>query len=217
MNKLMTAQEAVARVKDGDVVMVGGFLQGGSPEMLVGALLDGKAKDLTIVSNDTGTANTKTIQLQQQGRVKKVYATYIGANVETGRMVIENPESVELNPQGTLAERIRAAGAGIAAFLTPVGVKTIVERGRETTWLNGREYLMEEALHGDVALVHATIADETGNCFMRGTTKNFNAIMPAACKYAIVEAEKVVPAGELDPELVTVPGIFIDAIVRLEG
>lgn len=217
MNKLTTVAEAVSHVKDGDVLMIGGFLQGGSPETLVGGLLKASAKDLTIVSNDTGTAETRTIQLQQQGRVKKVYATYIGANVETGRMVIENPDSVELNPQGTLAERIRAAGAGIAAFLTPVGVKTVVERGRETVKLNGREYLMEEALHGDVAFVRATIVDELGNCFMRGTTKNFNAIMPQACKYAVVEAEKIVPAGELDPELVTVPGIFIDAIVKVEA
>ena len=216
MNKLTTAREAVSHVKDGDVLMIGGFLQGGSPETLVGALLHASATDLTIVSNDTGTASTKTILLQQQGRVKKVHATYIGANVETGRMVIENPQSVELNPQGTLAERIRAAGAGIAAFLTPVGVKTVVERGRETVRLNGREYLMEEALHGDVAFVRATVADEMGNCFMRGTTKNFNAIMPAACKYAVVEAEKIVPVGELDPELITVPGIFIDAVVPAE-
>lgn len=217
MNKIITANEAVSHVKDGDVLMIGGFLQGGSPETLVGALLSTDAKELTIVSNDTGTANTNTIKLQQQGRVKKVYATYIGANTETGRMVIENPESVELNPQGTLAERIRAAGAGIAAFLTPVGVKTIVERGRETTKLNGKEYLLEEALHGDVGFVHATVVDTLGNCFMRGTTKNFNAIIPAACSYTIVEAEKIVPAGELDPELITVPGIFIDAIVQVEG
>lgn len=216
MNKRTTLQEAVSHVKDGDVLMIGGFLQGGSPESLVGALLDTQAKELTIVSNDTGTANTNTIRLQQQGRVKKVYATYIGANVETGRMVIENPDSVELNPQGTLAERIRAAGAGIPAFLTPVGVKTIVERGRETVKLGGREYLMEEALHGDAAFVRATVADEFGNCYMRGTTKNFNAIMPAACKYAVVEAETIVPVGELDPELVTVPGIFIDAVVQAE-
>lgn len=216
MDKRMTAADAVSHVKDGDVLMVGGFLQGGSPETLLGALLKTQARDLTIISNDTGTAETRTIELQRQGRVAKVYATYIGANVETGRMVIENPDSVELNPQGTLAERIRAAGAGIAAFLTPVGVRTIVERGRTPVTLNGRQYLMEEALHGDVALVRATVADEMGNCFMRGTTKNFNAIMPAACKYAIVEAELIVAAGELDPELVTVPGIFIDAIVQAE-
>lgn len=217
MNKLTTAEAAVSRVKDGDVLMIGGFLQGGSPEMLVGALLNTSAANLTIVSNDTGTGATRTIELQKQGRVKKVYATYIGANVETGRMILEDPASVELNPQGTLAERIRAAGAGIAAFLTPVGVKTIVERGREPVTLHGRQYLMEEALHGDVAFVHATVADTAGNCFMRGTTKNFNAIMPAACKYAVAEAERIVPEGELDPELVTVPGIFIDAVVQAEA
>ena len=217
MEKIMTAKEAVSFVKDRDLIMIGGFLQGGSPEALIAALLETDATDLTIVSNDTGTANSNIMKLQLQGRVSKVYATYIGANPETGRMVIENPDSVELNPQGTLAERIRAAGAGIAAFLTPVGVKTIVERGRETVELNGREYLMEEALHGDVGFVRASVVDTLGNCFMRGTTKNFNAIIPPACKFTVVEAGKIVPAGELDPELITVPGIFIDAIVRAEG
>ena len=217
MDKIKTAKDAVSRVKNGDVVMIGGFLQGGSPEALISALLETNAADLTIVSNDTGTANSNIIKLQLQGRVSRVYASYIGANPETGRMVIENPESVELNPQGTLAERVRAAGAGIAAFLTPVGVGTIVERGRKTITLNGREYLMEEALHGDVGLIRASVADTLGNCFMRGTTKNFNAIIPPACKYTIVETEKIVPVGELDPELITVPGIFIDAIVRVEG
>lgn len=217
MGKLTTIQDAVSRVRDGDVLMIGGFLQGGSPETLLGGLLETSAANLTIVSNDTGTGALRTILLQRQGRVKKVYATYIGANAETGRMILEDPDSVELNPQGTLAERIRAAGAGIAAFLTPVGVKTIVERGRPTVTMHGREYLMEEALYGDVAFVRATVADTSGNCFMRGTTKNFNAIMPAACRYAVAEAEQIVPAGELDPELVTVPGIFIDAIVQAEA
>lgn len=217
VGKVMTAAEAVNHVKDGDVLMIGGFLQGGSPETLVGALLHTNARDLTIISNDTGKADTRTIELQRQGRVIRVYASYIGYNAETGRMLMENPQSVELVPQGTLAERIRAAGAGIPAFFTPVGVGTVIAETRQSMVLHGREYLMEEALPGDVAFVRATIADEMGNCFMRGTTKNFNAIMPAACRYAIVEAEQIVPVGALDPELVTVPGIFIDAVVQAEG
>lgn len=216
INKVMTAKEAVSRVKDGDTLLIGGFLQGGSPEHLLSALLETSASSLTVISNDTGTANTNTIKLQQQGRVKKVYASYIGANSETGAMLMSDEESVELCPQGSLAERIRAGGAGIPAFLTPVGIGTIVERGKKKMELNGREYLMETALRGNVALVHATVADEFGNCYMKGSTKNFNAIMPPAADYCVVEAEKIVKVGELDPELITVSGIFVDAVVEVK-
>ena len=214
MDKRTTAQEAVIHIQDGCRLLVGGFLQGGSPETLIDALLETKATDLHIISNDTGNANTKTIQLMKQGRVKRVTASYIGLNPETISMRLNNPDSVELCPQGTLAERVRAAGAGIPAFFTPTGVGTIVEQGKKKTELDGREYLMEKALKGDVALIHATIADTSGNCFMRGSTKNFNAIMPAAADYCVVEAEQIVEVGELDPELVTVSGIFVDAVVK---
>ena len=215
MNKLTTAAQAIQRVKDGDTVMIGGFLQGGSPETLVRALVEkSTASGLTIISNDTGRETTETIKLQYQGRVRHVKATWIGANPETGRMLIEDPDSVELCPQGTFAERIRCGGAGIAGFLTPTGVGTVVEKGKQKLTLNGHEYLLETALHADVALVHATVADETGNLFMRGSTKNFNALMPAAADYVIAEAERIIPAGELDPEVVTVPGILVDAIVK---
>lgn len=216
INKVMTAKEAIARVKDGDTLLIGGFLQGGSPEHLLAALLETKASGLTVISNDTGTADTNTIKLQQQGRVKKVYASYIGANAETGAMLMNDENSVELCPQGSLAERIRAGGAGIPAFLTPVGIGTIVERGKKKVELDGREYLMETALRGDVALVHATVADEFGNCYMKGSTKNFNAVMPPAADYCVVEAEKIVKVGELDPELITVSGIFVDAVVEVK-
>lgn len=215
MNKLTTAEKAIQHVKDNAVVMIGGFLQGGCPETLVKALVEqSAAKDLTIISNDTGRETMQTIRLQRQGRVKHVKATWIGANSETGRMLIEDPDSVELCPQGTLAERIRCGGAGIAGFLTPTGVGTVVEKGKQKLTLNGREYLLETALRADVALVHATVADEAGNCFMRGSTKNFNSLMPAAADYVAVAAERIVPVGELDPELVTVPGVLVDAIVK---
>ena len=214
MDKRTTAAEAVSHIQDGCRLMVGGFLQGGSPETLIAALLNTQAKNLHIISNDTGTADTHTIQLMRQGRVSRVTASYIGANPETIRMRLEDPESVELNPQGTFAERIRAGGAGIPAFLTPTGVGTIVEEGKRKLELDGREYLLETALHADVALVHAAIADTYGNCFMRGSSKNFNAIMPAAAEYCIVEVEQIVEVGELDPELVTVSGIFVDAVVK---
>lgn len=217
MNKVTTAQEAIARIKDGDTVLVGGFLQAGSPETLLKALLEqSTATNLTVVSNDTGTTQSHMYKIMEQGRVSKVHASYIGANPLTGKMLIENPDSVTLYPQGTLAEKIRCGGAGIAAFYTPVGVGTLVEEGKEKRRFGDRDYLLETALRGDVALVKATVADKAGNCFLRGSTKNFGAIMARAADYVIAEAQKIVEVGELDPELVTIPGIFIDAIVPSE-
>lgn len=154
------------------------------------------------------------IRLMETGRVTSVVASYIGANPLTGKMMIDDPGSVTLFPQGTLAEKIRAAGAGLAGFYTPVGVGTVVEEGKEKKEIGGREYLLETALRGDVALIRATKADRSGNCFMRGATKNFGAVMAPAADYVVVEAEEIVAVGEIDPELVTVPGIFVDAVVQ---
>lgn len=217
MEKLTTAAEAVKNVKDGDTLLVGGFLTAGSPETLIKTLLEESAvKDLTVVSNDTGTTETNMLKVMQQGRVARVHASYIGANPMTGQMLIDNPDSVTLYPQGTLAEKIRCGGAGIAGFYTPVGVGTVVEEGKEKRTFDGREYLLETALRGNIAFVKATVADKSGNCFMRGATKNFNALMARAADYVIAEAESIVDIGELDPELVTLPGIFVDALVQSE-
>lgn len=218
MEKITTAEDAVKKIKSGDTLLVGGFLQAGSPETLIRAVLDASDADtLTVVSNDTGTAETNMIRLMETGRVTGVMASYIGANPLTGKMMMEAPESVTLFPQGTLAEKIRAAGAGLAGFYTPVGVGTVVEEGKEKREIGDREYLLETALRGDVALIHATKVDKFGNCFMRGSTKNFGAVMAPAADYVIVEAEEIVEVGEINPELVTVPGIFVDAIVQAEG
>ncbi len=217
MDKITTAEEAVKKVKDGDVLLVGGFLKGGSPETIIKALLEtSTAKNLTVVSNDTGMADTNMIKVMKEGRVSKVLATYIGGNPMTGQMLIDDPDSVILYPQGTLAEKIRCGGAGIAGFYTPVGVGTIVEKGKEKRVFDGREYLLETGLRGNVAFIKATVADKNGNCYMRGTSKNFNAIMPRAADYVICEAREIVEVGELDPELVTLPGIFVDALVQSE-
>jgi len=217
VNKITTAEEAVKNVKDGDVLLVGGFLIAGSPETLIKALLEtSTAKDLTVVSNDTGMAHMNMNKVMQQGRVVKVHGSYIGGNPLTGQMLIDDPESVTLYPQGTLAEKIRCGGAGIAGFYTPVGVGTIIENGKEKRVFDGREYLLETALRGNIAFVKATVADKAGNLFMRGSSKNFGVIMARAADYVIAEARKIVEVGELDSELVTVPGIFIDAIVQSE-
>lgn len=217
MNKLTTASDAIKMVKDGDTLLVGGFLMAGSPETLIKALLeDNTAMDLTVVSNDTGTSESTMIKVMKQGRVKKVHASYIGSNPLTGQMLIDDPESVTLYPQGTLAEKIRCGGAGIAGFYTPVGVGTIIEEGKEKRSFDEREYLLETALRGNVAFVKATVADKFGNCFMRGSTKNFGAIMARAADFVIAEAKTIVEVGELDSELITIPGIFIDALVQSE-
>ena len=217
MDKVTTVAEAIKKVKDGDVLLVGGFLVAGSPETLIKALLEiSTAKDLTVVSNDTGMAHTNMIKVMEAGRVIKVHASYIGGNPLTGQMLIDDPDSVSLYPQGTLAEKLRAGGSGIAGFYTRVGVGTIVENGKEKRVFDGREYLLEMPLRGNISFVKATVADKSGNLFMRGSSKNFNVVMAHAADYVIAEARKIVEVGELDPELVTVPGIFVDALVQSE-
>jgi acetate CoA/acetoacetate CoA-transferase alpha subunit len=215
VQKLTTAAEAVQRVRDGDTLLVGGFLTAGSPETLIAALTeDSAARELTVVSNDTGMADSNMSRLMKQGRVVKVHGSYIGSNPMTGQMLIDDPASVTLYPQGTLAEKIRAGGAGLAGFYTPVGVGTIIEDGKEKRAFGDTEYLLETALRGNVAFIKATVADKSGNCFMRGSTKNFGAVMARAADYVVAEAREIVEVGELDPELVTVPGIFVDALVQ---
>jgi len=217
MNKRKTALEALKVIKDGDAVMVGGFLQGGSPEYLLSHLADSPIRRLTIINNDCGRADTWLNKLMQvnKGLIARFIASFAAQNPSAQELLLENPKAIEFVPQGTLAERVRAGGAGIPAFYTATGAGTVAAEGKETRVFNGREYVMEYALRGNVALIHATVADELGNCFMRGSTKNFNAIMPAAADYTIVEAERIVPVGELGPEDITVPGIFINAIVRI--
>lgn len=217
MNKVTTAVEAVKAIRDGDTVLVGGFLRAGCPEMLIGALLEfSDASDLTVVSNDLGTAEMNMFKLQSAGRIKKVHGSYVGANPMTGKMLFADPDSVTLWPQGTLAEKLRAGGAGIKGFYTPVGVGTVVEEGKEKRTFDGVDYLLEMGMKGNVALIKAAVTDKAGNCFMRGTAKNFGALMARAADYVVVEAQRIVEVGEIDPEIVTVPGIFVDAIVPSE-
>lgn len=215
MNKITTAQEAMKRVKENDTLMIGGFLFGGNPEYLVSVLNETTPGNLTLISNDTGTADMQTYTLTKSGRVKKIYASYIGANPETGRLFITKEAEVELVPQGTLAERIRAGGAGLGGFLTPVGLGTIVEEGKKKIEVEGREFLLELPLHANVALIKAHIADEVGNLVIKGSSKNFNVVMATAADYVIVEVDEIVKAGTLDPDVITVPGIYVDAIVKV--
>ncbi len=213
-NKVFTAQEAVAKIKDGDHIMVGGFLQGGTPDTTVRELIRQGQKNLTITSNDTGRPGVAVFDLVNEGRVTGVNATYIGFNPETGRMMMENPGSVCLYPQGTLAEKIRAGGYGLGGILTPTGVGTIVEEGKQKISVGGKDYLLEVAMRADVAMIRAHVADEAGNLVIRGTAKNFNVVMAGAADYVIAEVDEIVPFGSLDPETITIPSLLIHAIVK---
>lgn len=215
-NKLMTAREAVRIVKEGDTLMVGGFLAGGHPENLVAALVNtNSAGNLTVISNDTGTTELSIYQLVKSGRVKQIFASYIGSNPETGRLLMTGEAKVQLFPQGTLAEKIRAGGAGLGGVLTPVGIGTVVEEGKRKVEIDNKEYLLEMPLKANVALIKAQQADEAGNLIINGSARNFNIVMATAADYVIAEVEEYVKAGEIDPNHVNVPGIFVDAIVKV--
>lgn len=216
INKLISVQEAVNKVKDGDTLMIGGFLTGGHPENLVSALVNtNSAGNLTIVSNDTGTQELSIYQLVKSGRVEQIFASYIGSNPETGRLLMTGEAEVQLFPQGTLAEKIRAGGAGLGGVLTPVGVGTVVEEGKRKIEINEMEYLLEMPLRANVALIKAHKADETGNLIINGSSRNFNIVMATAADYVIAEVDEYVKAGEIAPDNVNVPGIFVDAIVKV--
>lgn len=213
MNKVKSLDEVLVKIKDSSVLMIGGFLSVGTPESLVDAIVNKGSKDLTIISNDTGFPGVGTGKLIMNKQVKKLIASHIGTNPETGRQMHAQELEVELIPQGTFAERIRAAGAGLGGVLTPTGIGTIVEEGKRKLEISGKEYLLELSLKADVALIKAHKADKKGNIVFRGASRNFNQIMATAADYVIVEAENLVEVGEIDPNDVMVPHIFVDAIV----
>ena len=211
MNKIMAMDDAIKMIKDGDVLLVGGFGPRGYPGRILRALLKkSAAKDFTIIINGLNKFYLNTMEKILKSRANRLICTYV-RNSEGERMF--NEGKAEIVPQGTFAERLRCGGAGIPAFYTPVGVGTDVAKGKEVKNIDGRDYLMEKALKGDVALISATKVDKSGNCFMRGCTKQFSTLMPAAAKYTIVETHQIVEVGEIDPELISVPGIMVDAIV----
>lgn len=215
-SKIADARACIARIPDGASVMMGGFGVCGIPENMVRLLVEHGAKDLTIVSNNAGVADFGIGLLINAGRVRKMISTYVGENPNLEKAMIEGRIDVELVPQGTFAERIRAAGAGIAGFFTPTGVGTPVEKGKEKRIFDGREYLLELPLSADFACVKAWKGDELGNLVFRRTTRNFHPMMAAAARTTFAEVEILVKPGELDPDHVHVPGIFVDAIFRGE-
>lgn len=215
MKKIYSSfDEAVAHIKDGMTVMAGGFGLVGIPENLIKALKAQKTTDLTIISNNCGVDDYGLGLLLQDKQVKKMISSYVGENKEFEKQVLDEELEVELVPQGSLAEKIRAGGAGIPAFYTPAGVGTPIAEGKETRDFNGTEYLLEEALVADVSLVRAWKADKMGNLVFRKTAQNFNPIMAAAGKITIAEVEEIVEVGELDPNEIHTPSVYVQGIIQ---
>ena len=217
MKKLVeSADEAVRDVWDGATLMVGGFGLCGNPENLIEALHRKRVKDLVLVSNNCGTTDLGLGILLKARQIRKIVASYVGENKEFERQYLSGELEVELVPQGTLAERIRAGGAGMGGFYTPTGVGTRVAEGKETRTLAGREYLLELPLKADFSLVRARRADPWGNLVFHATTRNFQPMMAAAGKVTIAEAEEIVPLGAIPPDEVHTPGIYVKRVVKGE-
>lgn len=212
MSKVVTLAEAIAPIKDGDTIMIGNFGTKAYPGRIVRALLkQNNAKDLFFIANGANPYYSNSLEKLLATRSRGMIATFIRGSAAAEKLFHEN--RLELVPQGTFAERLRAGGSGIPAFYTPVGIGTVVAEGKEIKEIDGKEYLLEKAITADVALIDATKVDLQGNCYMRGSTKSFGALMPAAAKYTVVETKEILQVGEIDAELITVPGIMVDAIV----
>ncbi len=217
MDKLVaSADAAVADIPDGATIMVSGFGLCGNPENLVAALHRKRTKEITLISNNCGTTDLGLGILLEARQIRKIVASYVGENKEFERQFLSGEIEVDLVPQGTLAERIRAAGAGVGGFYTPTGVGTKVAEGKETRVIDGREYLLERPLAADFAFVYASRADRWGNLVFDATTRNFGPAMCAAARVTIVEAPVVVERGEIPPAAVHTPGIYVKRVVKGE-
>lgn len=213
MQKRITMDDAVALVKDGMTIMIGGFLGCGTPEGLIDKLVESGVKDLTLIANDTAFPEKGIGKLIVSKQFKKVIVSHIGTNKETGRQMTAGETEVILVPQGTLAEQVRAAGVGLGGILTPTGIGTIVEEGKDLITVDGKTYILEKPLKADVAFIYGTQVDEKGNICYHGSTRNFNPLMAMAADTVVVEADAIVPVGAIDPNDVVVPGIFVQHIV----
>src|SRR5450631_1247612 len=211
-----SAEEAIQDVFDGATIMVGGFGLCGMPENLIRALAHKGVKNLTTISNNVGVDGLGMGLLLANGQIRRHIGTYVGENKLLERMVLDGTVQLDLNPQGTLSERIRAGGAGIPAFFTPTGVGTVVADGKEAREFDGRTYIMERALKADFAFVKAWKGDTWGNLVYRKTARNFNPMMATAAKITIAEVEHLVPVGEIEPDAVHTPGVYVKRIFQGE-
>jgi len=215
--RVANADAAIAKIQDGVTILLGGFGLCGIPENLIAALQRKGSKDLTLVSNNAGIDNFGIGLLLQTKQVRKMIASYVGENKTFEQLAMKKEIDVELNPQGTLAERIRCGGAGIPAFFTPTGYGTIAAEGKEVRDFNGRPHVLVPSLRGDFAFIKAWKGDRWGNLVYRKTARNYNAVMATASDYTIAEVEEIVELGELNPDCIHTPGIFVDAIFQGTG
>ena len=212
--RIASADQAVSNLKDGMTLLIGGFGLCGIPENLIAAVEGKGTRNLTIVSNNAGVDGFGIGLLLKKRQVKKMVSTYVGENKLFEQLVTSGEMELELNPQGTFAERIRAGGAGIPAFYTPTGYGTLVADGKETREFSGRQYVMERGIRGDFAFIKAWKGDRWGNLIYRKTARNFNPIMATAADYVIAEVEELVDLGSLDPDNVHTPGLYVNAIFQ---
>ena len=214
MGKVKTKEQIMHIFQDNQTIMIGGFLAVGTPEGLIDGIVDLKLKDLTVIGNDTGFIDKGIGKLVVNKQTKKVIVSHIGTNPETGRQMNAGELQVDLVPQGTLAERIRCGGSGLGGVLTPTGVGTIVEEGKEKKTIDGKTYLLELPLRANIALLKAAKADTMGNLVYRRASRNFNPIMAMAADLVIVEAEEIVEVGCLDPDEIMTPGVMVDLVIQ---
>jgi len=218
--KIISSAEAAELIKNGDTVMLSGFMACGSPLNILEALLDKGTDNMTLICNDAALYNAKTgdmtgvAPLVQKKQFSKMVVTHIGLNSEAQRQMNSGECDIVLVPQGTLAEQIRAGGFGLGGILTPTGVGTEVEEGKQLIDVDGKKFLLEKAMKGDVALIKAKTADKAGNLVFDKSARNFGPLMATACECVIVEAEEIVEIGDIDPECVTTPGLFVDYLVK---
>lgn len=215
MAKIITKEEACSLIKDGSRVMFGGFLACGSAVGIIDLLATKDVKNLTLIANDTAYPDKSYGKLIANKQISKVIASHIGTNPETGKQMNNKEIDITLMPQGSLAECIRAAGAGLGGILTPTGLGTIVQENKQIINVKGQDYILEEAIHADVAIIYADCADKYGNLAYNGTTRNFNPLMAMASEITIVEVKEIVD-GCLDPNQIIVPSIFVNYMVKAE-
>lgn len=215
-NKMITKSEFVKKIQDGASIMVGGFMNIGTAEGIIDALLETDVKDLTIICNDAGLPGVGVGKLIDAGKVKKLVASHIGLNPIAGQKMSSGEMEVQLVPQGTLAEQIRSGGAGLGGFLTPTGIGTLVQEGKQVITVDGKKYLLEEGMKADFAFILGHVVDEKGNVEYNLTTQNFNPLMATAAETVVVEARSIVKIGDLNPNHVHTQHIFVDYIVKEE-
>jgi acetate CoA/acetoacetate CoA-transferase alpha subunit len=214
MKKIKNINEAIEYIKPGMTIMIGGFLGVGSPEVMIDKMIENKIDNLTLIANDTSFPGVNYGKLVEHKLIKKVYTSHIGTNPESGRQMHSGEMEIVLTPQGTLVEQIRSAGAGLGGVITPTGLGTVVEEGKQLIEIDNKKYIIEKPLKADVAILRGAKVDKKGNVYYDLSARNFNPIMAMAADIVIVEADEIVEVGEINPNDVMTPHIFVDIIVK---